>query len=233
MMPRLPGALFTSVVISVITAASGIEIIPVPSWLEGTGKAPIIDGTFRTGLAGGKFAATLPGIPTTGKCVLSARADTEFVMGFLLLDIRYEHVETDVAELVSFRSFLDVRQPVAERFCLFGGIGYGYQSSVIEINGEPLCFGGREILFNCGIQAEWDPVIVTASYIHCLDRSTKAEYRSDVQKLHESDIGSLEARFEYRFSPTWGSSLSVETQLNRDTVIEKQFLIALGLTRRF
>ena len=126
-----------------------------------------------------------------------------------------------------------VRQPVAERFCIFGGIGYGYQSSVIEINGEPLCFGGREILFNCGIQAEWDPVIVTASYIHCLDRSTKAEYRSDVQKLHESDIGSLEARFEYRFSPTWGSSLSVETQLNRDTVIEKQFLIALGLTRRF
>ncbi|MEO7101276.1 MAG: hypothetical protein ABI162_18130 [Luteolibacter sp.] len=235
MMPPLPGALlFTSFVITGITAAFGVETAPDPSILqEGAGKAPIFAGDFRVGLAGGKFAANLPGVPRTEKCVLSARAETEIVMDFLLLDIRYEHIETELAELENFRYFLDIREAIGQDIYLVGGVGYSHQSSVLKINEESLGLQGEEILLNCEIQAEWNPVIVTASYVHCLDRSTKAEFRSDIHKSREINIGSLEARLEYRFSPTLGSSISIETQLNSNTVIEKQYLIAIELTRSF
>jgi len=226
--------LIAAFVVTCAPVMAGVAAIPVPSIsMEGTGKMPVLDGSIGLGLAVGQFSASLPGISPVDKYVASARCDMKLIMGSFHMETRYEHIETDLAELEWFRFLLNIQRSLFQRLLVFGGLGYGHQTNLIEINGDSLKFSENEILLNSGVGYEMDPFLFSLGYIHCLNRSSKAAFRSNTYKFNETNVGSLEAKLDYRIGPDLYSCISVETQLMRGTVIQKNYLVAFGLTYKF
>lgn len=193
------------------------------------GKAAALAGKVGFGFGVGEFSGALPGISPVEKHVACVCTDVDIIMGYCSIETHVENIDTDLAKLEYFRTFINVERLLSQEISLFGGVGYGHQANLIDIKGDFLKFGGAELLVDLGAKFDRYPYTGTLRYTHCLDRSYKAVFKSDVQKFSETNIGSVEAKLYYHFNQYLSSSISVEAQLTSNTAIERKYLLIFGL----
>ena len=170
----------------------------------------------------------------------------EFGYG-LSLDGRYENVEGDLYDLDidsdQFRALVNYELEVAEGFSLFGGIGYGWLSHEASAEGISLDLSGDGLLLNVGAKITSGQFFASLVYTHCFTQSAEIrgidalanELGVVVVVLDEplEDVGYFEAAVGYNITEQLDATLSVETQVTSDILIEKDWVAAIGLQYKF
>jgi hypothetical protein len=149
------------------------------------------------------------------------------------IDGQYEHVEGDISiKSDEFRALLNYEQAIARGFSLFGGIGYGWLSQEASVEGELLEFSGNGILLNAGANFSSGRLFGSLVYTHCLTQSFELDGSKDYE-LVEEDLGYFEVSIGYNINEQLAATLAVETQVTGDTIIDKNWVAALGLQYKF
>ncbi len=168
--------------------------------------------------------------------VAGVRVDGGFGLGNgFSIDGRFEYVEGDLYDISiksdEFRVLLNYEQEVADGFSLFGGIGYGWQSH--EASDLDADASGDGILLNAGVKFNSGCFFGSWVYTHSFTQSAEFKIDGDKFDLEEEDVGYLEVTIGYSINEQLAATLSVETQVTGDTIIEKNWVAAVGLRYNF
>lgn len=151
------------------------------------------------------------------------------------IDGRYEYVEGDLYDLSiesdEFRLLVNYEQEIAQGFSLFGGIGYGWLSHEASVGGDSLELSGDGILLNAGAKFSSGQFFGSLVYTHCFTQSVELDGNEyDVLK---EDLGYFEVTVGYDINEQLAATLAVETQVTGDTIVDKNWVAALGLQYKF
>lgn len=141
------------------------------------------------------------------------------------IDGRYEYVEGDLYDSDEFRVLLNYEREIAQGFSLFGGIGYGWLNQ--EASSEE--FSGDGILLNAGANFRSGKLFSSLIYTHCLTQSAEIEGI----EVEEEDLGYFEVSIGYNINEQLAATLALETQVTGETIIDKNWVAALGLQYNF
>lgn len=156
------------------------------------------------------------------------------------IDGRYEFLgATDAAPIreidsTEFRAILNYQKNVSDSFSLSGGIGYGW----LDVEASPRFIGGsltaEALLINVGIKYTSDRFWATCLYTHGF---TNSEFNSggwlELPQAANEDVGYIEATLGYNINESLSATLSLESQVLGDTLIEKEWLAGIGLLYKF
>jgi hypothetical protein len=127
-------------------------------------------------------------------------------------------------------SFTDTRlivnytHELEQGFSLVGGLGYGYLG--VDVQGFTISTEG--LMAEAGIKYQSGQFFGGLQYNHLFSMHTVPS-----DELENEDIGLIEAHFGYQINENVAATLSVETQVVGDTILEKDLGIALGLQYSF
>jgi len=127
-------------------------------------------------------------------------------------------------------SFTDIRlllnytHELEQGFSLVGGLGYGYLG--VNIEGQTISTEG--LMAEVGIKYQSGQFFGGLQYNHLFAMHTVPS-----QFLENEDFGLIEAYVGYQINENVAATLSVETQVVGDSLLEKDLGIALGLQYSF
>jgi hypothetical protein len=126
--------------------------------------------------------------------------------------------------LTDIRLIVNYTHELEQGFSLVGGLGYGYLGADLE--GETISTEG--LMAEVGIKYQSGQFFGGLQYNHLFAMHTVPS-----QFLENEDFGLIEAYVGYQINENVAATLSVETQVVGDPVIEKDLGIALGLQYSF
>lgn len=132
-------------------------------------------------------------------------------------------------------SFTDTRllvnytQELGQGFSLIGGLGYGY----LGFDVQGFTFSSEGLLAEAGIKYQSGQFFGGLTYSHLFSMHTASTSFGGGAALPGEDVASLEAYLGYQFNENLAATLSAETQVVGDSIVEKDLGIALGLLYSF
>lgn len=129
---------------------------------------------------------------------------------------------TDIRLIVNYTHELQ------QGLSLVGGLGYGYYGLEFSGIGVTQTNSIEGLMAEVGIKYQSGQFFGGLQYNHLF-----AMHTAPSSLLEDEDIGSIEAYLGYQINENVAATLSVETQVVGDTIIEKDLGIALGLQYSF
>ena len=132
-------------------------------------------------------------------------------------------------------SFTDIRlllnytHELEQGFSLVGGLGYGYLG--LDVAGSTLSSEG--LMAEVGINYQSGQFFGGLQYNHLFSMHTSSPSFGGPSALPGEDVGAIEAFVGYQINENVAATLSVETQVVGDSLLEKDLGIALGLQYSF
>ena len=127
--------------------------------------------------------------------------------------------------LTDTRLIVNYTHELEQGFSLVGGLGYGY----LGLDVETTTFISTEgLMAEVGIKYQSGQFFGGLQYNHLF-----AMHTTPSQLFEDEDLGFIEAHVGYQINENVAATLSVETQVVGDSVIEKDLGIALGLQYSF
>ncbi|MGA0898910.1 MAG: autotransporter outer membrane beta-barrel domain-containing protein [Luteolibacter sp.] len=216
-----------------------IKIVAIPLIVSATAYAgPIASqGYFEAGLVTGEYTLD------AGNLVPGLGSASDDVTGFRLLggfnlvdafsfDARYEHTETsDDFEADELRLLFNAEAKYSDNLSFVGGLGYAWMiydfDGFFEIDGDGF-------IVNLGPKYVNGPVFGSLIYSHIFVQNAEVSVPGvGSADLANEDVGLLEATVGYNINEDLAVTLSYETQIGGDTVIDKDWVAALGLRFNF
>ncbi len=140
----------------------------------------------------------------------------------------------DEIDSTEFRVILNYQKNISNSFSLSGGIGYGW----LDVEASPRFEGGvlaaEALLINVGVKYTSDRFWASCLYTHGF---TNSEFNSggwlELPQAANEDVGYIEATLGYNINESLSATLSLESQVLGDTLIEKDWLAGIGLLYKF
>jgi len=149
------------------------------------------------------------------------------------MDGRYEHLNGDSSfDSDEFRAMLNYEREIAQGLSLVGGVGYGWLNH--DYSNVDISSSG--ILLNAGAKFTSGQFFSSLFYTHSFTQSSELEFGNApkfIVDLDKEDTGFLEATVGYNITEQLAATLAVETQVTGDTLIEKDWVAAIGLQYKF
>jgi len=169
------------------------------------------------------------------------RLDAGFGLGNgLSLDGRFENAFTDPigtggsAQELKFnelRALAHYTTQLNDGVSLIGGLGYGDMG--FSIGGMDY-IATEGLLADIGIQAQSGQFTASLTYTHLFALQTTAlSFGPDSSAPPKEDIGLLEASLGYQVNENVSATLSAQTQVLGDTVVEKELSVTAGVRYSF
>lgn len=130
---------------------------------------------------------------------------------------------TDTRVIVNYTHELE------QGFSLVGGLGYGYLG--VDIAGITILSEG--LMAEAGIRYQSGQFFGGLQYNHLFSMHTSGIGFGGPGTLPGEDVGAIEAFVGYQINENVAATLSVETQVVGDSLLEKDLGIALGLLYSF
>jgi hypothetical protein len=130
---------------------------------------------------------------------------------------------TDTRVIVNYTHELE------QGFSLVGGLGYGYLG--VDIAGFTISSEG--LMAEAGIRYQSGQFFGGLQYNHLFSMHTSGIGFGGPNTLPGEDVGAIEAHVGYQINENVAATLSVETQVVGDSLLEKDLGIALGLLYSF
>lgn len=130
---------------------------------------------------------------------------------------------TDTRVIVNYTHELE------QGFSLVGGLGYGYLG--LDVAG--FTFSSEGLVAEAGINYQSGQFFGGLTYSHLFSMHTSGFGFGGPGALPGEDVGAIEAYLGYQINENVAATLSVETQVVGDSLLEKDLGISLGLLYSF
>lgn len=157
----------------------------------------------------GSFERTVGSLSSGGDEEGGSASDADFTFTDIRLIVNYTH---------------ELQQGLS----LVGGLGYGYYGLEFSGIGGTQTISTEGLMAEVGIKYQSGQFFGGLQYNHLFAMHTAPSFL-----LEDEDIGLIEAYLGYQINENVAATLSVETQVVGDTIIEKDLGIALGLQYSF
>jgi len=127
------------------------------------------------------------------------------------------------------RLLLNYTHELEQGFSLVGGLGYGYLG--LDVSGFTVSSEG--LMAEAGINYQSGQFFGGLQYNHLFSMHTSGFGFGGPGALPGEDVGAIEAYVGYQINENVAATLSVETQVVGDSLLEKDLGIALGLQYSF
>lgn len=241
-------------VASAVAGEAAVQKQAAESNLSNGGFSPIVG-------VSGVFGEQTEDLTGSSYDVAGVRFDLvqELANGFSLAG-RFEHLEGDYSgagagvalpggvEIHSneFRLLLNYDYELSQGFSLLGGIGYGWQNHDLLLGGTSVLESSSNgILVNVGAVYSAGSFWGSLVYTHGFTMQSSIGGLGALSGLggggpvaafgdySDEDFGTLEATAGYHISEQLAATLSLEAQVTGDTVVEKDWVVAIGLNYDF
>jgi hypothetical protein len=127
------------------------------------------------------------------------------------------------------RLLINYTHELNQGFSLIGGLGYGYLG--FDVQGFTVSSEG--LLAEVGVKYQSGQFFGGLTYTHLFSLHSSAFALGGPGNFSGEDVGAIEASLGYQINENIAATLSVETQVVGDSILEKDLGIAIGLLYSF